>query len=199
VTHAGDPETLNTTLPEQGEMLGCEPDLVRLHPHQPAWAELYREEAEPLRALFGDDLVRIEHVGSTAVPGLVAKPILDIVVAVRNFGDAGPFEEALAPLGYVHKPQYDMPGRIYFVKSTPDGRATHHLNIAELGNECWLTHVLFRDYLRSHADACEEYAELKRDLARRHRHDRPAYLDGKAPFIRRILALAREQAQPDRG
>jgi GrpB-like predicted nucleotidyltransferase (UPF0157 family) len=172
-------------------MLGCERDLVRLVPYQPAWAELFQQEAERLSAALGDHVVRIEHVGSTAVPGLDAKPILDIVVAVVSIADAGPFENSLAALGYVHKQENDMPGRLYFVKRTAEDRSTHHLNITELGTDCWFTHVGFRDYLLTHPTAKAEYLALKRDLARRHPDDRRAYGEDKDAFIQSILALAR--------
>lgn len=162
-------------------------------PHQPAWAKWLREEAGLLRAALGEHAVRIEHVGSTAVPGLDAKPILDIVVAVPDMSDATAFEQTLAPLGYVHKPENDMPGRLFFVKGTADGRSTHHLNITELGTECWFTHVAFRDYLRSHREARGQYQTLKRELARKHRNDRAAYLQGKADFIRRVLDAAQQE------
>ncbi len=177
-------------------MLGCEPHLVRLVPHQAAWAGLFEREAESVRAALGNELIRIEHVGSTAVPGLDAKPIIDIVVAVRDMSDAARFERELAPLGYVHKAEHDMPGRLYFVKRLPDDRSTHHLNITELDTECWFTHVAFRDYLRSHPDAREEYGKLKRALARRHPDDRPAYLQGKAAFIQEALSTAGGGEQP---
>jgi GrpB-like predicted nucleotidyltransferase (UPF0157 family) len=176
-------------------MLGCERHLVRLVPHQRGWADLFQQEAVALRRALGDHVVCVEHVGSTSVPGLHAKPILDIVVAVPDMANATVFEEAVAPLGYVHRPEHDMPGRLYFVKSTEDDKSTHHLNITELGTECWFTHVAFRDYLRAFPEAMEEYRELKQDLAHRHQQDRPAYLAGKSPFIARILELARESTE----
>ena len=171
-------------------MLGCERHLVRLVPYQPAWAELFRQEAERLSAALRGQVVRIEHVGSTAIPGLDSKPILDIVVAVRDMTDAAAFEDALSPLGYIHKAENDRPGRLYFVKRLPDDRSTHHLNITELGTECWFTHVAFRDHLREHAESRAEYRKLKQDLARRYQHDRAAYQEGKDEFIERILAIA---------
>ena len=173
-------------------MLGCERHLVRLVPYEPAWAELYREEEARLRAALGDHVVQIEHVGSTSVPGLHAKPILDIVVAVRDMGDVTMFEEVVGRLGYEHRPEHDMPGRLYLVKSTADDKATHHLNITELGTECWFSHVAFRDYLRTWRAIMEEYRSLKDELARHHQQDRRGYLAGKGPFITRILNLARE-------
>ena len=173
-------------------MLGCERHLVKLMPHQTAWADLFQQEAGRLRAALGDRVVRIEHVGSTAVPGLDAKPILDIVVAVRDMTDAATFEQAFSPLGYIHKVENDMPGRLYFVKRLPDDRSTHHLNITELGTECWFTHVAFRDYLLEYPEAREEYRKLKLDLVQRHAPDRAAYQEGKGTFIARILELARK-------
>jgi len=148
-------------------MLGCERHLVRLVPHQASWADLFRQEAQRLRAALGDQVVRIEHVGSTSVPGVDAKPILDIVVAVRDMAEVAAFEQAVRPLGYIHQAENDMPGRLYFVKRLPDNRSTHHLNITELGTECWFTHVAFRDYLREHPEARDEYRTLKLDLVRR--------------------------------
>jgi GrpB-like predicted nucleotidyltransferase (UPF0157 family)/aminoglycoside phosphotransferase (APT) family kinase protein len=173
-------------------MLGCERDLVRIVPYQAGWADLFQQEASALKRALGDQVVCIEHVGSTSVPGLDAKPILDIVVAVCDMADATSFENVLAPLGYVHKAENDRPGRLYFVRRTADDRSTHHLNITELGTECWFTHVAFRDYLREHAEAREEYRKLKLDLARRHALDRAAYQGGKGAFIERALSLARE-------
>ncbi len=177
-------------------MLGCERHLVRLVPYQSAWAELFQQEAQRLRAALGDHVVRIEHVGSTAVPGLDAKPILDIVVAVHDMADATLFEEALAPLGYLHKSDNDTPGRLYFVKRLPDDRSTHHVNITQLGTECWVEHVAFRDYLLAYPEAKAQYLALKRELARRHPADRQAYGEGKEAFIRGILALVAE-SEPD--
>ncbi|MBN1458737.1 MAG: GrpB family protein [Armatimonadetes bacterium] len=173
-------------------MLGCERHLVRLVPYEPAWAEMFREEEARLRTTLGDHVVRIEHVGSTSVPGLHAKPILDIVLAVRDMSQVTTFEQAVAPLGYLHKADNDMPGRLYFVKRLADDRSTHHLNITELGTDCWFSHVAFRDYLRACRESMEEYRELKQELAREHPQDRPAYLAAKEPFIARILDLARK-------
>lgn len=171
-------------------MLGAERNLVRLVPHQPLWQQCFRDESEHLSSALGDQVAQIEHVGSTSIPGLEAKPILDIVMAVRDFTSAASFEQPLRECGYIHKVENDMPGRIYYVKRTADGLSTHHLNVTWLGSECWAEHVRFRDYLRTHPDAKQEYQELKRDLARRHRTDRPAYTQGKSSFIRRILELA---------
>ncbi len=178
-------------------MLGCERHLVTVVPYQPAWAKLYQQEAECLSAALGSQVIRIEHVGSTAVPGLDAKPILDIVVAVRDMTDAAVFEEAFRPLGYVHKAENDRPGRLYFVKRTADDRSTHHLNITELGTECWFTHVAFRDCLREHPETRDEYRTLKLDLAHRHPTDRTGYQEGKGVLIKQIPALAREGQTDD--
>jgi GrpB-like predicted nucleotidyltransferase (UPF0157 family) len=108
--------------------------------------------------------------------------------------DAAAFEEALSPLGYLHKTDNDRPGRFYFVKRLPDDRSTHHLNITQVGTECWFTHVAFRDYLREHPQAREEYRKLKLDLVSRHSADRIADQQGKEEFIKRILSIAGEDA-----
>jgi GrpB-like predicted nucleotidyltransferase (UPF0157 family)/aminoglycoside phosphotransferase (APT) family kinase protein len=175
-------------------MLGCERHLVRLVPYQPAWVELFQQEAGQLRAALGENVVGVEHVGSTSIPGVDAKPILDIVVAVRDMSEVGAFEQALTPLGYIHKPENDRPDPLYFVKRLPDDRSTHHLFVTKVGTECWVTTVVFRDYLREHPEAREEYRTLKLGLAQRHPTDRAAYQERKGALIEHILSLAREGA-----
>lgn len=172
-------------------MLGLARDRVELVPHDTAWQGCFQEEARRLRGALDEQVVQIEHVGSTAVPGLDAKPILDIVVAVRDLTQVAVFEAALGPVGYQHRADAEDPGRLYFVKRLPDGHTTtHHLNLCRLGNECWITHVRFRDYLLAHPEAREEYQALKRDLAARFHSERAAYTEGKHTFIRRILSQA---------
>jgi len=181
---------------EVSPLLGLERTVVRLVPYQPAWRECFEEEARRLRAALGGHMIAIEHVGSTAIEGMGAKPVLDIVVAVGSIADAAIFEQPLAPLGYEGGRDPEAPERLYFVKRTPDGRSTHHLNLTEMGSECWVSHVRFRDYLRSHPEARAEYQELKAELARKFADQRRAYTDGKAEFIKRILNLGRSEEPP---
>jgi GrpB-like predicted nucleotidyltransferase (UPF0157 family) len=171
-------------------MLGLERDLVRLVPYRPGWARCFQEEALRLRAALGDCALAIEHIGSTAIEGVEAKPILDLQVGVRSVADAAFFQQALAPLGYEGGEDPEIPGRLYFVKRTAQGKSTHHLNVLEMESELWTSHLRFRDYLRAHPEARARYRRLKADLAHRFAHRRRAYTDAKATFIKAILEAA---------
>jgi len=171
------------------DALGLDRTVVRVVPHRPEWAALFAEEAARLRAALGDRLMAIEHVGSTSVPGLAAKPILDLAASVPSLREAEALVPALRALGYIHKPDPEMPERLYLVKGPPE-RRTHHLSLAEPASRLWREHLLFRDRLRADAALASDYARLKFELAERFATDRPAYLAGKQAFI--DAALLRE-------
>jgi len=130
----------------------------------------------------------IEHVGSTAVPGLAAKPIIDIMIAVRSLDTSRGAVHALASHGYLYAP-YRAEVMHWFCKPSPAFR-THHLHLVPLGSPLWRERLLFRDYLRRHPATADEYAVLKRHLATVHPGDREAYTDAKGPFIRAVLEHA---------
>ncbi len=142
-------------------------------------------------AAIGGYVRIIEHIGSTAVPGLAAKPVIDILVGVHCLEDASAFLPPLTSLGYTYVPQHEetFPERRYLHRIV-SGRHTHHLHIVEPASEFFRVQLLFRDYLRSHPDAVVQYAELKYRLAERYRNDREAYTDAKSGFIREILQQA---------
>lgn len=170
--------------------LGLSSGTVRLAPSDPAWAAGFAAERARVLAALGGLPVAVEHVGSTAVPGLPAKPILDLL-AGRPAGNAlAPYVAALTAAGYHYRGEYGIPGRHYFVRDAPDGCRTHHLHLVEHGGEFWRSHLAFREYLRRVPDRAAAYATLKRDLATRHPHDRAAYTEGKSAFIAETLTLA---------
>jgi GrpB-like predicted nucleotidyltransferase (UPF0157 family) len=169
-------------------MLGLESGVVRLSPYQPAWQRLFEEEKARLQQAVGPYVLDIQHVGSTSIPGLVAKPILDIAIAVRNFEEATVCIEPIERLGYVYRGELGIPRRHYFRKGQP---RTHHLHVNEIESVDYENQILFRDYLIHHRDMAQAYGALKLNLARRFPVDRDAYLAGKAPFIEHVLALAR--------
>ena len=176
-------------------MIGLERDTVRLVPYQAGWARLYDTEKARLQGAVGDHVLDIQHVGSTAIPGTVAKPILDIAVAVRSFEEAYVCVAPIEALGYEYKGENGIPRRHYFVRRDPEAAQTLvHLHMNELDGPDWENQVLFRDYLLAHPEAAAEYNTLKRGLAARFPRDREAYTNGKAPFIERILRLARADA-----
>lgn len=151
---------------------------------------MYAAERERIVAAAGGRLEAIEHVGSTAVPGLVAKPIIDIMGGVRALPDADLLIPAFCGIGYEYVPEYEvqLPERRYFRKGQP---VTHHLHVVVTRGPFWTDHVLFRDLLRSDPAEARRYADVKRDLARRYRNERAAYTEAKAPFITAALARAR--------
>ena len=167
--------------------LGLERGMVRLAPHAERWHDLFAEEAELIRAAIGAYVLAVEHVGSTAVCGLSAKPIIDIAVAVRDITDAAKCVVPLRGIGYEYRGEQGIPGRHFFGKGRP---RTHHLHVVESGSDFWLSHLLFRDYLRQHRESAPEYEELKRELAEKYRDNREAYTEGKAAFIESVLSRA---------
>lgn len=137
--------------------------------------------------------MQIEHIGSTAVPGLAAKPIIDIMVGLENFALADSLVPRVTTLGYEYVQKYEavMPLRRYFRRDT-NGARSHHLHMVAVGGEFWERHLLFRDYLRQHPDVAADYAALKRQLAAREWHDVNDYADAKTEFIRSIEERARK-------
>ena len=170
-------------------MLGLERDKVKLSPYQNAWVN-FVEEKQRLEEVTGYGILDIQHIGSTAVPGLKAKPILDIGIAVANFEEAFALVPLIEGLGYTYRGENGIPRRHYFVKGPPNKR-THHIHMFEEANEEWAKHLLFRDYLRMHPETVTAYQALKEDLAKRYPRDREAYTNGKHEFIQKVLEEAR--------
>lgn len=153
---------------------------------------MYEEERDRILAVVGDLIVAVEHIGSTAVPGLGAKPIIDIMPAVRSLVDA---EQCIGPLegiGYEYVPEYNelIPERRYFHRGPEDAR-TVHLHMVEQTSEFWERHLLFRDWLRTHPEDALEYYSLKKELAARFGRDREGFTNAKGPFIESTVARAR--------
>jgi GrpB-like predicted nucleotidyltransferase (UPF0157 family) len=169
-------------------------DRVELVDHDPSWANLYEQEAAKLSAIFDGAAVGIEHVGSTSVPDLSAKPVVDILIGVRELELSDEQIAALERLGYEYLGEYGLPGRLFFRKEP----RTHHIHVVEHGGEHWERQLLFRDALRSDAEERRRYDEFKRQLAAEG-HPREVYTELKTPFIRAVEARARERrpAQPD--
>lgn len=164
--------------------------------YDPHWVELYEEEAEFLREKFGPEvIVRMEHYGSTAVPGLAAKPVIDILVEIASFEAAErEIRPVLEPLGYGYN-WYN--GHMAFWKGYfPELPQKCHLHMAPAGHPL-LDNLLFRDYLIKYPETAREYEKLKYHLAELHRNDREAYTDAKTDFIREITEKAKKE-WPDR-
>lgn len=152
------------------------------------WPALFDQLAQPVRDQVADVAASVEHVGSTAVPGLAAKPIIDIDVVVRSAGDVPTAIERLRGLGYVYQGDKGIRGREAFL--WPRGAPRHHLYVVVEGSQPHMDHVRFRDYLRRHPQVAAEYAELKADLAVRYGDDRLGYTTAKTAFITGVMKVA---------
>ncbi len=157
--------------------------------YDPAWPGRFEAEASRIRAALGDQVVRVDHVGSTSVPGLEAKPVVDIQVSVHSTIPRSAYVEPIVALGYrwALDPWTD---EHEFFSRDADGERAYQIHVCLAGSEWERRHLAFRDWLRDHPDDAEAYGRLKRVLARRHPRDIPAYLDGKKPFIRQIESRA---------
>jgi GrpB-like predicted nucleotidyltransferase (UPF0157 family) len=165
---------------------------VRIVPYDPGWPMRFEREREALSAVIGDWVTGgIHHVGSTSVPGLGSKPVIDILVGVRDLEESRSCFDRLAGLGYLYAP-YRSGEMHWFCKPDPS-RRTHHLHLVPSGSSRFRDELAFRDYLRAHRDVAEEYGALKRRLAKKFRHDREAYTDAKTEFILAIVQRAIDQ------
>ncbi len=172
------------------DALGLGSGKVTLVPYDPRWASLFEQAAAEIREAVGDRILSIEHVGSTSVPGLAAKPILDILVGVSDLERARELVPELTSLGYEYRPDEDIPDR-HFFRRRVGGHRTHHLSLAEPTSEHYRKTIAFRDALRVDPALAREYERLKLELARRFPTDRQTYIEGKTEFVLRVLKSIR--------
>lgn len=163
---------------------GAVDNRVVLEAYSPRWPELFVREAQLLRAALPALVRDLQHIGSTAVPGLPAKPIIDIALAIPAFAELPSVVQALASLGYRCHGEYGLPGRHFFTKGQPP---THHLHVVEEGSRHWTRWMTFRDLLLKDADLRRRYADHKHALARQFAGNRAGYTAAKDPFIRNAL------------
>lgn len=154
---------------------------VIVTPYDHAWPMMYEEEANRLKHVFGAILTDIHHIGSTSVPRLQAKPVIDIMPVVQHIDQVDKLNNALIAIGYEPKGEYGLPGRRYFRKGG-DNRS-HHVHVYEMHHPDIKRHLAFRDYLRAHPDTAKEYGELKGKLALQFPHDMNSYITGKTPLV----------------
>jgi GrpB-like predicted nucleotidyltransferase (UPF0157 family) len=173
-------------------MLGLKRNTVQIVEHQPEWASTFQAEASELRGCIGDVAIDVQHIGSTAIADVPAKPILDIAIAVGARDVIATVAGRLRQRGYIDRGDSGRDGGYLLVKeSEPDVR-TVHVHIVEVTDNQWLDYMRFRDTLRRAPDIRRRYAEVKRTLADRCGNDRKAYTAGKAAFIRQVLGRGQE-------
>lgn len=177
---------------EYEEILGVEVNTVKLEEYNPKYKELFNEEKQKLKALLKDKIIQIEHVGSTSMPGIVSKPIIDIVVAVKDLSSIKEIENILVKEGYIYRGPIETENdRYQFLKGNSIKR-DFHIYFTTLNSEVWYDYVLYRDYMLSHEEELRNYENLKKSLARLYPNDRRNYLKHKQKFINDIHIKARK-------
>lgn len=156
------------------------------------WKEEFEKQKKVLEGIFKEDLIDIQHVGSTAIPGLKAKPIVDIAVAVNKLEDVLKYVDALNEVGYEFRGNAGVEGRYFFAKGDAENR-THYLHTEPINSSNWETHIFFRDYLIEHPELIKEYENLKVELALKYPEERSKYTAGKNDFITGVLEKARRE------
>jgi GrpB-like predicted nucleotidyltransferase (UPF0157 family) len=171
------------------DAIGLKRGIVVLKNHHQEWEQAFEIERRSLRELFGDAAIDIQHIGSTSVPGLAAKPIVDILLVVRALPDVAVMRPRLESAGYEYRENGSDDLQILFAKG-PQEKRTHYLHITEFGSSIWRKDLAFRDYLRSHPDSRAAYQQLKEELALQYGGQRAEYTARKRDFIASILEAA---------
>lgn len=171
-------------------MIGLKYDIVELHSYNSEWQLLFEEEKKELLSLLQKYIIGIEHIGSTAIPGLISKPIIDIMLGLKKYSDSEKCIIKLGNIGYKCFGECGRPGRLFFIKGGI--KSTHHLHLVEYGSIYWRENILFRNYLRRHKNVANEYASIKKELAKRYKNNRDAYRFYKSLFVENTLKKAHE-------
>lgn len=177
---------------ERKTMIGLKRGYVELQEYTDEWHKLYKIEEETLRNLIREYFIDIQHIGSTSVEGLKAKPIIDILIGVKNFNNLEIIIAKLQHGGYIYRLNASTKERILFVKGSEEER-THHIHIVQWMDEEWNNNILFRNYLRKYGEVAKEYSDLKDKLAELFKEDRTSYTSGKNQFIQGVIERAKRE------
>ena len=169
------------------ESLGLESGVVRLVEYDARWPPLFAAEQQRIRDECGNLALKLEHVGGTSIPGMCAKPVLDIAAGRPRDTSTQDYVAALEQAGYEHRGEQGVPGRQFFCRGDP---RAYHVHLVEEDGPLWRDYVAFRDYLRAHAEAARQFADLKRVLAARFSQDREGYTIAKSSHVQEVLRLA---------
>ena len=177
----------------RGRLIVVVVEPVHIVTYDPSWPALFAEERNLILQAVGQCIEEVEHVGSTAIPGLDAKPVIDLIVGLEDMAYADSCIEPLTNLGYSYWAEGAQLHHHLFVRFVDPAMSarTHNLHLVEAGGQYWEERLFFRDYLRKHPETATEYAELKHRLATRHRDDREAYTEAKADFVSEVVRRAR--------
>lgn len=163
---------------------------IQVVAHNPAWRGEFEAEARNITRALGDLVVRLHHIGSTAIPDIFAKSIIDFLMEVENIVELDDRSSVMEELGYEAMGEFGIPGRRYFRKNNASGVRTYQVHAFEAGSTEVERHLAFRDYMIAHPLEAQAYGELKQKLAQEHPDDIEAYMDGKDPFIKEYEAKA---------
>ncbi|MDD5071129.1 MAG: GrpB family protein [Patescibacteria group bacterium] len=172
-------------------MIGLKRGTVRLVIHNLKWSQSFEREKKKIKKIFSRKALDIQHVGSTSVPGMVAKPIIDIALLVPSITKVGRYEENLKKIGYNIKKDDTNKKRLFFTKG-PEKKRTHYLHIGKVGSGYIEDMILFRDYLCEDRRAAEKYSELKEKLAKKYQNSRKIYTAKKEKLIKEIVKKAKK-------
>jgi GrpB-like predicted nucleotidyltransferase (UPF0157 family) len=165
---------------------------VEVIPHNPNWRKEFEVESKRIADALGNNIVAIHHIGSTAIPGIYAKPIIDLLVEIENLVKVDEQNSSMESLGYEVMGEFGIPGRRYFRKDNQKGDRTHHIHTFKVASEQVERHLAFRDYMIAHPEDAQKYSELKRRLAREYPTTIDGYIDGKDGFIKEMDKKAEE-------
>ena len=152
--------------------------------YNPNWKNMYKEESEKIKNILNDIIIDIHHIGSTAIPGIKAKPVIDILVEVKDIEEVDQYNHKMEELGYEAMGEYGIPKRRFFRKG--ENNRTHHIHIFQTGNEEIERHINFKEYLIAHPDKAREYSKLKEELVNKYTYDVENYTNSKSDFIKEI-------------
>ena len=159
---------------------------VEVLPHDPRWRDAFEAEAKQVAEALGENVSAVHHIGSTSIPNIYAKPVIDLLVEVGRIDEVDGRSSAMESLGYEVMGEYGIPGRRYFRKDNREGIRTHHIHAFESGSAEAERHLAFRDYMLAHPEDARNYSELKRKLAEENPQNMDGYIDGKDDFIKEI-------------
>ncbi len=160
---------------------------IIIEKYNPTWKIIFEVEQQLLEKRLNDSKIQVEHIGSTSVEGLGAKPVIDIMIGVPNFEIVNNYIPLIQSIGYKYIDEYEdvMPYRRFFIKESK-GKRSHHIHMVEVNTEFWNRHLFFKNYLRSHSETKETYYQLKKDLCKQEWNHSGEYAEAKTDFIRNI-------------
>ncbi len=174
-------------------MIGLKRGIVRLTTYNSKWAQIFEKERKFLKRKLGNGIIDIQHIGSTSIPGMPAKPIIDISISIKSMKNSRDFIKLFEDLGYEYRPDFGGPNiQLLFVKGS-ESKRTHYIHLMKYQGSIWKNDLLFRDYLRKNKQKAQEYAVLKKDLAKKYSNDRVNYTTSKADFIQSVIKLAKKE------